>query len=85
MDYSRPRAPRLAHSRLSPSVSPAELYFLIARFLSTGPCRGTLLVSAWGGGGREGGSPGLCAPTAALTALCVPAGAGAGAGAAPGA
>ncbi|POI36051.1 hypothetical protein CIB84_000195 [Bambusicola thoracicus] len=42
MDYGRPRGPLLAHSRLSPSVSPAELYFLIARFLSTGPCRGTL-------------------------------------------
>uniref|UniRef100_A0A8C2T6U5 Bromodomain and WD repeat-containing protein 1 n=1 Tax=Coturnix japonica TaxID=93934 RepID=A0A8C2T6U5_COTJA len=44
MDYGRPRFPRLAHSRVSPSVSPAELYFLIARFLSTGPCRGALRV-----------------------------------------
>lgn len=72
MDYSRPRAPRLAHSRLSPSVSPAELYFLIARFLEDGPCQQAAQVGTRGrmapglageggegerGGGRRGSRP----------------------------
>lgn len=55
---TRPRVPsarRRAAAADRPCLLPAELYFLIARYLSAGPCRRAAQVSA---GGREGGRTG---------------------------
>lgn len=66
---TRPRVPsarRRAAATDRPCLLPAELYFLIARYLSAGPCRRAAQVSTAGGrtDRRAGGQTGAVAAAA---------------------